>query len=130
MCLTHRGGDLDSQPHLKGDSDTMPNSSSLVAHAPAPTRTLPIGRVTNPSTTLTVWPATLRLDQAASYSGLSVDTFKLVCPIKPIEFTQSSKGHRYLRVRLDEWLSLIDPNVSVSPERKFGSKLSGVKSEA
>jgi hypothetical protein len=103
-----------------------PNSPSLVAHAPASARKLPEGRGrNNPSTTLTVWPATLRLDQASAYSGLSVDTFKLVCPVKLIEFTQSPKGHRYLRVRLDEWLSKIDPNVPGSPERKFGARLNG-----
>lgn len=81
----------------------------------------------NPSTTLTVWPATLRLDQAASYSGLSVDTFKSVCRVKPIEFTQSPKGHRYLRVRLDEWLSSIDPNVPGSPvgRRRLGERAGG-----
>ena len=41
---------------------------------------------------LTVWPAALRLDQAADYCGLSVDVFKAVCPVKPIEFTQSTRG--------------------------------------
>jgi hypothetical protein len=81
----------------------------------------------NPSTTLTVWPATLRLDQAAAYCSLSADTFKLVCPVKPIEFTQSAKGHRYLRARLDEWLSSIDPNVSGSPvgRRRLGENAGG-----
>ncbi|MCK1340998.1 hypothetical protein IVB38_34525 [Bradyrhizobium sp. 38] len=38
------------------------------------------------------WPAALRLGQAASYCGLSVHMLKAVCPIKPIEFTQSSRG--------------------------------------
>ncbi|MCK1573555.1 hypothetical protein [Bradyrhizobium sp. 174] len=37
---------------------------------------------------LPYWPAALRLDQAASYFGLSVHMLKAVCPIKPIEFTQ------------------------------------------
>jgi hypothetical protein len=41
---------------------------------------------------LTVWPAALRLDQAAEYSGLCVETFKAVCPVKPIEFTLSTRG--------------------------------------
>jgi hypothetical protein len=78
------------------------------------------------SKTLTVWPASLRLDQAAEYCGLSVDTFKNVCPVKPIEFTQSSRGHRYLKVRLDEWLSSIDPNApTISPVRRFGEKING-----
>jgi hypothetical protein len=81
----------------------------------------------SPSTTLTVWPATLRLDQAAAYCSLSADTFKLVCPIKPIEFTASPKGQRYLRERLDGWLSSIDPNVASSPvaRRRLGGKSGG-----
>jgi hypothetical protein len=77
-------------------------------------------------TSLTVWPASLRLDQAAAYCGLSVDTFKEKCPVKPIEFTESSRGHRYLKVRLDDWLSSIDPNVStISSVRPFGETLNG-----
>lgn len=74
---------------------------------------------------MTVWPATLRLDQAAEYSGLSVDTFKLVCPVRPIEFTESSRGHRYLKAKLDEWLTNIDPNTPTSLVRRFGEKLGG-----
>jgi hypothetical protein len=67
---------------------------------------------------LTVQPATLRLDQAAAYCGLSVETFKAVCPVKPIEFTRSSRGHRWLRVKLDEWLASLDPNGATSPAVK------------
>jgi hypothetical protein len=67
---------------------------------------------------LTVQPATLRLDQAAAYCGLSVETFKAVCPVKPIEFTKSSRGHRWLRVKLDEWLASLDPNGATSPAVK------------
>ena len=74
---------------------------------------------------LTVWPAALRLDQAAEYCGLSDDTFKEKCPVKPIEFTQSSRGHRYLKVRLDEWLSSLDPNGSTPAVRRFGEKIDG-----
>jgi hypothetical protein len=59
---------------------------------------------------LPYWPAALRLDQAAAYVGLSVDTFKEVCPIKPIHFTQSTRGHRYLRASLDNWLVSLDQN--------------------
>ena len=50
------------------------------------------------------WPAALRLDQAAAYCGLSQATFMKVWPIKPIAFTSSTRGTRYLRQRLDEWL--------------------------
>jgi len=72
------------------------------------------------------WPAALRLDQAAEYSGLSVDTFKAVCPVKPIAFTQSTRGNRYLRVRLDEWLLSLDRNPANSPAgRVFGERLGG-----
>jgi hypothetical protein len=74
---------------------------------------------------MTVWPAALRLDQSAEYCGLSVDTFKIVCPVKPIEYTESSKGNRWLRVRLDEWLASLDPNSKTSPTRRFGEKLGG-----
>lgn len=75
---------------------------------------------------LTVWPASLRLDQAAAYCGLSVDTFKDVCPVKPIEFTKSARGHRWLKVRLDDWLSSIDPNTSAAPSvRQFGETING-----
>jgi hypothetical protein len=74
---------------------------------------------------LTVWPAALRLDQAAKYTGLCVETFKSVCPIKPIEFTQSTRGKRYLKASLDVWLSSLDPNAQASPVRKFGEKLGG-----
>ena len=58
---------------------------------------------------LPYWPAALRLDQAAAYVGLSVDTFKEVCPIKPIHFTQSTRGHRYVRASLDGRLEALIP---------------------
>lgn len=79
---------------------------------------------------LMVWPAALRLDQAAAYSGLSVDTFKAVCTVKPISFTESARGQRYLRASLDAWLSSLDPNTAKSPARRFGEKLNGGQSEA
>lgn len=79
-------------------------------------------------TGLTVWPAALRLDQAAEYTGLCVGTFKDVCPIKPIQFTQSTRGKRYLRASLDNWLASLDPNGATSPSSyKFGEKLNGGK---
>jgi hypothetical protein len=76
---------------------------------------------------LTVWPAALRLDQAAEYTGLSVDTFKTVCPVKPIEFTQSTRGHRFLKASLDAWLSSLDPNAQSSPmpKRRIGERIGG-----
>lgn len=79
---------------------------------------------------LPYWPAALRLDQAAAYSGLSVDTFKKVCPIKPVSFTASAKGERYLRTRLDEWLANLDPNKESTPGRKFGERINGGQGEA
>jgi hypothetical protein len=75
--------------------------------------------------TPTIWPAALRLDQAAEYTGLCVETFKTVCPVKPIEFTQSTRGHRYLKASLDAWLSSLDANAQPSPTRRFGEKLGG-----
>lgn len=81
-------------------------------------------------TTLTVWPAALRLDQAAEYSGLCVETFKSKCPVKPIAFTQSTRGNRYLRASLDTWLASLDPNAQFSPAaRKFGDKINGGQGE-
>jgi hypothetical protein len=59
---------------------------------------------------LTLEPAALRLDQAAAYCGLSVETFKAKCPVKPISFTESSRGNRYWRAKLDDWLASLDPN--------------------
>lgn len=76
------------------------------------------------------WPAALRLDQAAAYSGLSVDTFKVKCPIKPVSFTKSARGQRYLRTSLDSWLASLDPNVSTSPVRRFGEKINGGQGDA
>jgi hypothetical protein len=79
------------------------------------------------ASTLTVWPASLQLHHAAAYCDLSVDTFKAVCPVKPIPFTESSRGHRYLRTRLDEWLLSLDPNVPQSPvaRRHIGDRTHG-----
>ena len=72
------------------------------------------------------WPAALRLDQAAAYSGLCVETFKAKCPVRPIEFTQSTRGHGYLRAALDAWLSSLDPNAQASPTgRRIGEKING-----
>lgn len=76
----------------------------------------------NPS----AWPAMLRLDQAAAYSGLSVQLFKKKCPVKPVQFTDSTRGHRYRTASLDLWLSSLDPNVASSaPTRRFGEKING-----
>lgn len=73
------------------------------------------------------WPAALRLNEAAEYSGLSVDVFKEVCPVKPIQFTTSSRGWRYRRASLDMWLEELDPNrqPAQSMGYRFGEKLGG-----
>lgn len=71
------------------------------------------------------WPAALNQKMAAAYCGLSVDTFKSVCPVKPISYTQSTGGQRYLRMRLDDWLLSLDPNTQTAPKRKFGERLGG-----
>lgn len=75
------------------------------------------------------WPAALRLDQASAYCGLSPAVFLDKCPVKPIAFTESSRGKRYLRARLDEWLAKLDPN-SDTPRRRFGERINGGQSEA
>ena|SRR5713226_10158534 len=92
--------------------------------------TLPAARYRAAPRPLTVWPAALRLDQAAEYCGLSVEIFKNVCPVKPIAFTDSSRGNRYLRASLDNWLCSLDQNAQPSSTgRRFGEKLGG-QSEA
>ncbi|MEX2741065.1 hypothetical protein AB3480_06410 [Rhizobium mongolense] len=82
---------------------------------------------------LPYWPAALNKKMAAAYSGLSVDTFVKVCPVKPIRFTQSTRGERYLRQSLDEWLMSLDPNkgsdkahellAGLGRKRRFGDRL-------
>jgi hypothetical protein len=87
---------------------------------------------------LPYWPAALNQKMAAAYRGLSVDTFTTVCPVRPIAFTNSTWGHRYLRQRLDEWLLSLDPNkpaggirledffdATPKPKRRFGDALGG-----
>ena len=76
---------------------------------------------------LGAWPAALRLDQAAEYCGLSVGTFKAKCTVKPIAFTESTRGNRYLRAKLDEWLASLDPNKQSFPtvKRSWGERLGG-----
>ncbi|MDO8399000.1 MAG: hypothetical protein Q7T45_14380 [Bradyrhizobium sp.] len=75
---------------------------------------------------LPFWPAALRLDQAAAYSGLSKQTFKEVCPVKPVSFTSSARGDRYLRASLDNWMQSLDPNVAATmTTRRFGERING-----
>jgi hypothetical protein len=73
------------------------------------------------------WPAALPLHMAAEYCSLSVDTFKEVCPVKPVQFTQSTRGNRYLRASLDSWLSSLDPNAQTAPvaRRRIGERVGG-----
>lgn len=71
------------------------------------------------------WPAALRLDLAAAYCGLSPEAFKKVCPVQPIPFTESSRGHRYLRAKLDAWLVSLDPNQPPSLRSYFEDRESG-----
>lgn len=75
---------------------------------------------------LPYWPAAMDLKTAATYCGCCPETFKKVCPVKPLRYTNSTRGERYLRQRLDEWLVSIDPNKQDStPKRKFGDRLYG-----
>lgn len=50
--------------------------------------------------TVAIYPAALRLEEAAKYCELSIDTFLKVCPMLPIPLA----GGRWLTKRLDEWL--------------------------
>ena len=79
---------------------------------------------------LPYWPAAMNQKMAASYCGLSVDTFKQVCPVRPLKYTESTWGQRYLRRRLDEWLESIDPNAKQSPSVNFGDFFNGDKGAA
>lgn len=80
---------------------------------------------------LPYWPAAMDMKSAAAYCGVCVETFKKVCPVRPLKFTESTRGERYLRHRLDEWLASLDPNKQdAAPKRKFGERLYGGQSEA
>lgn len=59
---------------------------------------------------LPYWPAALDHKMAASYCGLAGDVFKAICPVQPIKFPGRTIEHRYLRHRLDEWLSAVEAN--------------------
>jgi hypothetical protein len=77
------------------------------------------------------WPAAMNRKMAAAYCGICVDTFDVVCPVKPLRYTDSARGERYLRQRLDEWMLSLDPNKQDSvPRRKFGDRLNGGEGEA
>lgn len=77
------------------------------------------------SKTLPYWPAAMNQKMAAAYCGISVETFKKVCPVKPIAYTQSTAGQRYLRQRIDEWLLTLDGNEQTPRRLKFGERLYG-----
>ncbi|WP_060530034.1 hypothetical protein [Ensifer sp. Root558] len=80
---------------------------------------------------LPYWPAAMDLKTAAAYCGLCADTFKKVCPVKPLQFTQSARGERYLRSSIDDWLAMLDPNKqNTAPRRKFGERIYGGHGEA
>lgn len=82
--------------------------------------------MTAASEKLPYWPAAMDLKSAAAYCGVCVETFQKVCPVKPLQFTQSTRGARYLRQRLDEWLVSIDPNKQTAlPKRSLVEQLYG-----
>ena len=46
--------------------------------------------------------------------------------VKPVSFTASTRGDRYLRSSLDNWLLSLDPNgASTVTARRFGEKING-----
>lgn len=57
---------------------------------------------------LPYWPAALDHKMAAAYCGLSKDVFSSICPVQPIQFPGRSVEHRFLRYRLDEWLTSLE----------------------
>lgn len=65
-------------------------------------------------------PAAMKLKQAAEYCSLSEDLFRRVCPVRPIEFTDTAWGKRYLTKRLDEWLETLDSNPNGGSIHQFG----------
>lgn len=69
--------------------------------------------------TLPAWPAAMTEQLAAAYCGISVDTFDKVCPVKPVVITQSRRGRRYLKCRLDEWLLSLEDR----PQRPRGGSM-------
>lgn len=79
------------------------------------------------SDALPYWPAAMDLKTAAAYCGCCPETFKKVCPVKPLRYTDSARGERYLRQRLDDWLLSIDPNnQNATPtRRRFGDRING-----
>lgn len=80
---------------------------------------------------LPYWPAAMDQKTAAAYCGLCVETFKDVCPVKPLQFTGSSRGARYLRQRIDEWLASMDPNTQQAPKKRvFGDWIDGREGRA
>lgn len=81
--------------------------------------------------TLPYWPAAMDLKTSAAYCGICVDTFRTVCPVKPLRYTDSVRGERYLRQKLDEWMLSLDPNKEdTMPRRRFGDRLNGGQGEA
>ena len=48
-------------------------------------------------TDMPYWPAAMNRKMAAAYCGICVDTFDTVCPVKPLRYTDSARGERYLR---------------------------------
>lgn len=69
------------------------------------------------ATQLPGWPAAMNQQMAAAYCGLSVDTFTIACPVAPVAITASRTGRRYLKSRLDEWLTSLD---NPRPQRRLG----------
>ncbi|AVA20699.1 hypothetical protein [Rhizobium sp. NXC24] len=72
------------------------------------------------SNRLPYWPAALNKKMAAAYCGLSYELFTSLCLVAPIAFTGSTRGERYLRQRLDEWLLSLDPNGEIEADSNSG----------
>lgn len=62
------------------------------------------------------WPAALTQQEAATYVGLSTTAFVDACPVQPVCLTKTTRGNRYLRERLDEWLRSLDTGTNPTPK--------------
>ncbi len=47
--------------------------------------------------------------EAASYCGVSVPTFLMLCPVKPIALGADKRLERYDLLSLDKWIDSLDP---------------------
>jgi hypothetical protein len=59
-------------------------------------------------------PRLLTRGQAAAYCGISLATFKLVCPVRPIALGASKRMQRFDVVALDAWIDSLTADKGTS----------------